>query len=61
VSVTGIAGPGGGTDAKPVGTVYFGLAGRGGAATSRSILIGTRSDIRQRAVQAALFHLFQRL
>ena len=61
VSITGIAGPGGGTDAKPVGTVCFGLAGRGGAATSRAILIGTRSDIRQRAVQAALFHLFQRL
>jgi len=61
VSVTGIAGPGGGTDAKPVGTVCFGLAGRGGTATSRSILIGTRSDIRRRASQAALFLLFQRL
>jgi nicotinamide-nucleotide amidase len=61
VSVTGIAGPDGGTDTKPVGTVCFGVAGRGGAATSRTILIGTRSDIRQRATQAALFHLFQRL
>lgn len=61
VSVTGIAGPGGGTDAKPVGTVCFGLAGRGGTATRRSILIGTRSEIRRRAAQAALFLLFQRL
>jgi nicotinamide-nucleotide amidase len=61
VSVTGIAGPGGGTDAKPVGTVCFGLAGRGATATSRSILIGSRSEIRRRAAQAALFLLFQRL
>ncbi|MGE5091127.1 MAG: competence/damage-inducible protein A [Bacillota bacterium] len=61
VSITGVAGPGGGTDAKPVGTVCFGLAGRGGTATRRSILIGTRSDIRYRAAQAALFLLFQRL
>jgi nicotinamide-nucleotide amidase len=61
VSITGVAGPGGGTDAKPVGTVCFGLAGRGGTATRRSILNGTRSDIRYRAAQAALFLLFQRL
>ncbi len=61
VAITGIAGPGGGTDDKPVGTVCFALAGGGMTASSRSILIGTRSEIRYRAAQAALFLLLKRL
>ena len=61
ISVTGIAGPGGGSESKPVGTVWFGLAGRGGPAAVHSIFIGTRSEIRYRAAQAALFLLFRRL
>ena len=61
VSVTGIAGPGGGSESKPVGTVWFGLAGRGGLAAVHTMLGGTRSEIRYRAAQAALFLLFQRL
>jgi nicotinamide-nucleotide amidase len=55
VSVTGIAGPGGGSDEKPVGLVYLGLMARGQAAqATRHIFTGTRSDIRQQAVRAAL-------
>jgi nicotinamide-nucleotide amidase len=61
ISITGIAGPAGGSESKPVGTVWFGIAGRGGAAAVHSIFIGTRSEIRYRAAQAALFLLFRRL
>ncbi len=47
VSVTGVAGPGGGSAEKPVGLVYFGLARRGGAAESwRHIFSGDRAAVR---------------
>jgi nicotinamide-nucleotide amidase len=54
IGVTGIAGPGGGTPEKPVGTVW--LAARVGDATRavQRILPGDREEIRQRAAQAAL-------
>ncbi len=61
ISVTGVAGPTGGSEAKPVGTVWFGLAGRGGAEAVHVVFGGTRSEIRYRATQAALFLLFRRL
>jgi nicotinamide-nucleotide amidase len=54
VAITGIAGPSGGTPAKPVGTVWLALADRA-AATSRQVrLNGDRNEIRYRATQAAL-------
>jgi nicotinamide-nucleotide amidase len=55
VSVTGLAGPGGGTAEKPVGLVWIGLA-RAGAATeaARHVFAGDRAAIRQAAVAAAL-------
>ena len=54
VAVTGIAGPGGGTPEKPVGTVW--LAARAGTETRavRRLLVGDRAEIRARAAQAAL-------
>jgi nicotinamide-nucleotide amidase len=61
VSVTGIAGPGGGSEAKPVGTIWYGVAYGGTVATHRSMLPGTRHDIRARAAQAALHLLLRRI
>jgi nicotinamide-nucleotide amidase len=55
VSVTGIAGPGGGSIAKPVGTVWFGLASRQGALLARHRLFpGNRDEIRAASVIYAL-------
>lgn len=54
VSVTGIAGPGGGSPGKPVGLVCFGLAQRGQTiAGDRRILPGNRAEVRAAAVAHA--------
>lgn len=59
--VTGIAGPGGGSEEKPVGLVWLSVQGPGGAALTRSVrLPGGRSDVRQRAVTVAM-HMIRRL
>jgi nicotinamide-nucleotide amidase len=55
VSLTGYAGPDGGTEANPVGTVYIGLAGPSGAKALRfRYPAGDRDRVRQFAVQGAL-------
>ena len=54
VSVTGIAGPGGGSEAKPVGTVHIGLAWDGGVISEHHHVLGGRADIAYRASQYAL-------
>jgi len=53
VGETSIAGPGGGTDAKPVGLSYVALAGASGTRSEEHRFQGTRADIRQAIVQAA--------
>ena len=56
VAVTGIAGPGGGTQDKPVGLVYFAAGRRDTIIASESVLFGDlgRAEIRRRSVERAL-------
>jgi competence/damage-inducible protein CinA-like protein len=61
ISVTGVAGPAGGTPEKPVGTVWIGCSYRGTVETRRSLFPGSRHEVRARASQAALFLLYRRL
>ena len=60
VAVSGVAGPGGGSEAKPVGTVWFGFAVRGAVDAQRVIFPGSRADIRGRAAQFALHGAWRR-
>jgi len=61
ISITGVAGPGGGTEEKPVGTVYIGLSYAAGTEHRKLKLPGDRNLIRWRASQAALDLLRRRL
>jgi nicotinamide-nucleotide amidase len=54
LAVTGIAGPGGGSAAKPVGLVYFGIGYPGGAKAFRRQFAGDRLQVKERAALAAL-------
>lgn len=60
VSTTGIAGPGGGSDEKPVGTVCFSVMLGDGTTITRTLLLpGNRSDVRERSTTVAM-HLLAR-
>jgi PncC family amidohydrolase len=55
IGITGVAGPSGGTDAKPVGTVAIAVAGPGRVESVRTFrFLGDRSMVRLQAAQAAL-------
>jgi nicotinamide-nucleotide amidase len=54
LSITGVAGPDGGTVKSPVGTVYVGLADAGGCSVTHRQFIGDRARIRQFSTQMAL-------
>ncbi len=55
VSATGIAGPGGATEGKPVGLVYLGWASRGGPAQAlHHVFPGDRAAVRLATVREAL-------
>ncbi|MDA0701822.1 MAG: CinA family protein [Proteobacteria bacterium] len=62
VSVTGVAGPGGGSPAKPVGLVFIGAAGGGDATVvERHIFTGDRDSVRLASARAALDLLSRRV
>jgi nicotinamide-nucleotide amidase len=61
VGITGIAGPGGGSESKPVGLVWLSVAGPDGARITRSTTLpGGRADVRDRSTTVAM-HLVRRL
>lgn len=61
VATTGIAGPDGGTDEKPVGLVYIGAVVRDDIVIEKHIFKGDRADVRKQSTQAALELLEQML
>ena len=61
VAITGIAGPGGGSAEKPVGTVCFSVRLAEGPVLTRTLLLpGGRSDVRERSTTVAM-HLLRRI
>jgi len=54
VGVTGVAGPEGGSDEKPLGTVFIAVYGARGTAVREYHFVGTRNTVRERAAQIAL-------
>jgi nicotinamide-nucleotide amidase len=60
VAITGVAGPGGGTEDKPVGTVWFCVRVSGGPTVTRCVRVpGERADVRERSTTVAM-HLLRR-
>ncbi len=54
LAITGIAGPGGGSPAKPVGLVYVGLSSAAGTEVRKNIFLGQREQIKWQSTQKAL-------
>lgn len=61
LSVTGIAGPDGGSEEKPVGTVWFGISVKDATYTFKKNFSGERSDIRGSAAYEAIASLLERM
>lgn len=61
LAFTGVAGPGGGTEAKPVGLVHWAIAHRAGVETKSRTFFGTRSQVQRRAALSGLWSLRQLL
>jgi nicotinamide-nucleotide amidase len=61
LAITGVAGPDGGSESKPVGTVWIALDMNGEVEARRYNMIGDRGEIRHRSAQAAMEMLRRRL
>ncbi len=61
VAVTGIAGPGGGSKEKPVGLVYISTCAKGDVTVTKNIFKGDREEVRNKAVDAALKFLIEKI
>lgn len=61
LAITGVAGPGGGTESTPTGLVYIGLAGPEGTQVQRFRFLGDRDRVRAFAAQTAMDLLRRRL
>jgi len=60
VSVTGIAGPSGGSEQKPVGTVYIAWGLKGGEVScEKTVFLGNRTEVRKQTIISALTHCLQ--
>jgi nicotinamide-nucleotide amidase len=61
LAVTGVAGPSGGTERNPVGTVWIGVADAAGIFTRRHVFPGNRETVRERTVSRALVMAYLRI
>jgi nicotinamide-nucleotide amidase len=61
IALTGLAGPGGGTKEKPVGLVFWAVAGPHGTVCKRVEFFGDRSQVQIRSAMSALFTLYKLL
>lgn len=61
VAITGIAGPSGGTSAKPVGTVCLAVSGPQFVATQRKLFSGSRIEIQNQSAESAMKFLLESL
>ena len=61
VSVTGIAGPGGGTAEKPVGLIYIAISDKNGEEYRKLNLSGSRDEIRQKTCKCVFILIKERL
>lgn len=59
ISVTGIAGPGGGTELQPVGLVYIGLYVKGMVIVERHLFDGDRREVRRQAAERAIHGMLE--
>ena len=61
VAISGIAGPGGGTDDKPVGTVWFAWQSPAGVSAKKYLLSGDRAAVREQAIEISLQELLHQV